>query len=341
MAKTFLAFFLFVAWGQLAARGLAAQTSDSSSPSGSSLPAFSINALHPSFLDNDHDNDDDDKKKPTTAAAGGNGPSSRYFFGLLDSRSSYGNDFFHDPFLGPEFDSEKQIELDYQHGEKRGLVTDEVDAGFQWQVVGNLMVAVEFGYDWQHASAALGGPDGDDGPGSFHGFESVDLAIYHPVFQFVSPDDFFDYTAAIRVDFAIPTRTRASSKDLQLTPYLGQLLRLGDHVSLEAWTGGLFTLAPNQGDPLLYGVSLGYEIPHDQLPLPLTEKVVPIVEINGEAPFSRRRQESLFGVAGFDWHLRSIGPVGPHIEVGYQFPLDQGAADRLRWGVVAQMFFEF
>lgn len=231
--------------------------------------------------------------------------------------------------------------MDYLHGEKHGLVNDEVDAGFQWNVVGQLMVVGEFGWDSQHAALIRGGAVDDDGAeGNLSGFENVDLAIYHPIFQWVAEDDSFDYTACLRLDFGIPTRTRASSRDLQLTPYLGQLLRLGRHISIEAWTGGAFSLAPHQRDPFIYGVSVGYEIIQEQLPLPLMEKLTPIVELGGQTPFSSRGQDVLFGFSGFDFHFRSVGALDPHIEVGYQFPLDQGARDQLRWGIVTQLFLE-
>lgn len=302
----------------------------------------SLSAPRSLFLDDD---DDDDRKKPATVPVGsvaGPSASGRYFFGLLDSRSSYGRDFFHDPFLGPEFDSEKQIELDYLHGEKRGFLHDEADAGFQWNVVGQLMIAGEFGWESQRAPLISGGAaDGDDTDGTLRGFENVDLAIYHPIFQFVSEDESIDYTACLRLDFGIPTRTRASTGDLQLTPYLGQMLRIGRHVSLEAWTGGAFTLAPHQTDMFIYGLSVGYQIFHEQLPLPLTEKLTPIIEMDGQTPFSSRGQDALFGIGGCDFHFRSIDGLDPHIEVGYQFPLDQGAQEQLRWGIIAQLFLEF
>jgi hypothetical protein len=293
------------------------------------------------FLDDD---DDDQKKSVATtpnSTPGVNG-SSRYVFALLDSRSSYGHDFFHDPFLGPEFDSERQIEVDYLHGEKHGFVNDEVDAGFQWNVVGQLMVAGDFGWDSQRAVLIPGSALGqNDESGTFRGFEGIELAIYHPIFQFVTEDESIDYTACLRLDFGIPTRTRASSGDLRLTPYLGQLLRIGRHVSVEAWAGGVFTLAPHRSDPFIYGLSIGYEVLREQLPLQFIEKLTPIVELDGQTPFSSRGQDALFGVSGFDFHFRSIGPLDPHIEIGYQFPLDQGARDQLRWGVVTQLFLEF
>jgi hypothetical protein len=281
--------------------------------------------------------DDDDKPKPA-ATSYANQTSGRYFLGLLDHRSSYGQDFFHDPFIGPEFDAEQQLELDYLHGEKRGVRDDEVDAGFQWNVVGQLSVAGEFGWDSEHQAGA-DGDDSDSEGGS--GMENVDLAVYHPIFQYVSKDNLIDYTAAARLDVGIPTRTPVSGTDAELTPYLGHLLRVGDHVSLEAWTGAQFTIAPRQTDQFIYGASFGYEILHDQLPLPRTGKLIPIFELDGRTQLTQGGQDALFGVGGFDIDFKSLDEVQPHIEIGCQFPIDAGAREQLHWGIITELLFEF
>jgi hypothetical protein len=200
-------------------------------------PLFAGSATRPSspapifLLDAD---DDNASPKPSTAPST-NPAAGRYFFNLLDTRSRYGADFFPDPFLGPEFDSEKQLEADYLHAEKRGLRDDQIDAGFQWNLIGQLTVAGEFGWDSEHASANSDSAGGDSESTGGTGFENVTLSIYHPVFQYVTPDNFLDYTAAVRLDAGFPTRTQVSGKDLELTPYLGHLLRIGDSISIEAW----------------------------------------------------------------------------------------------------------
>ena len=298
---------------------------------------FASPTTRPAWLDDD-DNDD---RKPAPATAATIPQSTRYFFGLLDTRSSYGNDFFHDPLVGPDFDSERQIELDYTHSEASGFQGNEVDGAFQWNVIGKLSVAAEFGYDWENQSNMPGG-DGDDPPNqNSQGFENVDLAVYHPFFQYVSQGGGFDYTAVLRLDVGIPTRTPQSGTDVQLTPYLGHLLRVGDHLSLEAWVGPQFTIAPDQTNILLYGASFGYEIFHNQLPVPLTSLLTPIFELDGQTPFSSGGQESLLGACGLDVGLPPVGDATTHVEIGYEFPIDKGARDSLRSGVAAQIFLEF
>lgn len=286
------------------------------------------------------DDDDDDRKLATTSSsAAPTASDSRYFFGLLDHRSSYGNDFFHDPFLGPEFDAERQVEIDYQHSEGRGTRGDQVDAGFQWNVAGELTVAGEFGWDSEYQGV------GEDGktisPMTARGFENVDLAIYHPLFQFVSDSAWFDYTLAARLDVGIPTRTAASGTDAQLSPYLGQLIRLGKHLDIEAWTGAQFTIGPSQTNQFIYGVSAGYAISGEQLRLPFTASLTPIVELDGQTGLSENGGDALFGVAGCDLALSQIKGLQPEVEIGYEFPIDQGARDQLHWGIVLQLFVQF
>jgi hypothetical protein len=320
-----------------AARLYAAAATQPSCAPVAGAPISDFSAVEQSFLFDD----DDENQKPAYSAASSQS-SGRYFFNLLDNRSSYGKDFFHDPLIGPEFDSERQIELEYVHGENRGLQEDEVDAGFQWNVIGQLNIAVEFGWDSQHQSNFDGG--GDDGEverENATGFENVDLAVYQPVFQFVSKDGQLDYIAVGRFDVGIPTRTPASGADVQLTPYLGQLLRIGDHVSVEVWTGSQFTIAPGQTSQFIYGASFGYALSHDQLPVPLTQRITPILELDGQRPFSNGGQDALFGVVGIDIDFRSLGEMQPQIEIGYQIPIDAGAREQLRWGMVAQIFLEF
>lgn len=278
--------------------------------------------------------DADDAKPSATPTS--NQSSTRYFFGLLDTQSSYGKDFFPDPFLGPEFDAETQYELDYSHGEARGMQDNEVDAGAQWNPVGQLTLSAEFGWASEHQA-----PDADDPGESAYGFENVDLGIYHPISQFVSKDNLFDFTAVARLDVDIPTRTPVSGSNVQLTPFFGQLIRLGDHVSIETWTGPQFTIAPNQINQFIYGASFGYELFEDQLCLPTIEKLIPLFELDGQTPFSGDTTESLFGVAGIDLNFHPIGDAQPTIELGYQFPLDQGARDQLQWGIVTEFLLEF
>lgn len=294
-----------------------------------SPPAALVTPNAAAFLDDD----DDDKPKPP-AGQGGTANSTRYFFGLLDSRSSYGHDFFPDLFLGPEFDKETQLEVDYGHSEADGQQDDEADAEIDWNPIGDLTLAAEVG--WEHVHE---GDDDDEESGS--GVESVDLAAYHPIFQYVSPSGFFDYTAVTRLDVAIPTRSPVAGDDAQLTPYVAHLIRLGDHISIESWAGTLFPIQPHPVDTFIYGASFGYLIPRSQLPLPLTDSFMPMFELDGTNPFSGPGQDALIGVAGIHWDLSDIGDAQPSFGIGYEFPMDEGAREQLRWGIISQFFVDF
>ena len=217
-----------------------------------------------------------------------------------------------------------------------------MDAEFEWNIIGPLSIAGEFGWDSEHQSSFQGGDDGDDvEQENAAGIENVDLSAYMPFFQFVSGDGEFDYTAVVRLDVGMPTRTPVSGMDVQLTPYLGQLLRIGEHVSLEMWTGSQFTIAPDQTTQFLYGASLGYRILRDQLPIPFTDRLTPIFEIDGQAPFSNGGRDALFGIVGFEIGLKPLGDMQPQIQIGYQFPIDTGASEQLRWGILTQITLEF
>ena len=287
------------------------------------------------------DDDDGDlpapSGQPTTPE-----PSGRYGFGLLDRRSSYGRDFFPDPFIGPEFDRESQLEFGYAHGEGPTRQENDADAQLEWNFVEQFTLSLEAGYDSEHGlSARVGGESDDLEPANARGFENVDVALFHPIFEAVSRGRMLDYTAALRLDVGIPTHTTVSGTDVQLTPYLGQLLRLGEHVSVEAWTGPQFTLAPRRTNQFLYGTSLGYRLVRRQLALPLTQSVTPLFELDGQQPFSHHGTAALFGVVGFNWQFVAFGEFRPRVGVGYQFPVDRGARDQLRWGIITRVFLDF
>ena len=214
---------------------------------------------------------------------------------------------------------------------------------FSGTVIGQLTLAGEFGYDAEHQPKIPGGSTDakDNDTKQARGFENVDLAVYHPIFQAVSRDNRLDYTAAIRLDVGIPTDTAVSGSDVQLTPYLGQLLRVGEHVSVETWTGAEFTIAPHQTDQFIYGASFGYQLTHKQMSLPFTESVTPLFELDGRTPFSHPGQDALFGVVGLNWQFTGKGNWQPRLGLGYQFPIDQGARDQLHWGIITQIFLQF
>ena len=123
------------------------------------------------------------------------------------------------------------------------------------------------------------------------------------------------------------------------------LLRLGEHFSLQTG-GGLSTLVGPQArglSVLEYNAVFGYELTHEVLPLPLTSRITPIFEIDGETVLNHddRGINSLLGTVGCRFDLDAIGPLQPRLGLGYTFPLDQGGRQELNWGVVTSLIFEY
>ena len=99
---------------------------------------------------------------------------------------------------------------------------------------------------------------------------------------------------------------------------------------------------PDQQDALVYGALLGWRIKHEELPAPLTESITPMLELDGSRPFTAAGgQDALSGVIGANLEFESIGHVQPALSIGWEFPIDQGARDQFRWGIIAQLFLSF
>ena len=269
-------------------------------------------------------------------------PTSRYgFFNLLDSRSSYGQFWFVEPLRAPEMDVDREIRVDWFHGEGKGTQSDEVTAELEYNF-GLLTVEFEVPY----VNERSGGFD----PATkqviherSEGIGSIELSARHPVFQYVSPAGAFDYTLVGAMEVALPSGS-SISKDTELVPQLFQLLRLGEHLSVEASLGWSVLIVPDgRGENgLEYNLVLGYNLERDQLKLPGIQRLIPLFELNGETPLSHedRGTNALFGTAGFRINLNALGPVQPRLGIGYVFPIDQGARNELRWGIVTSLVFE-
>ena len=164
------------------------------------------------------------------------------------------------------------------------------------------------------------------------------------MFQYVSADNVFDYTLVGAFELAVPTNSPLS-KDTEFVPQVFQLLRIGDHLSVEAGAGLSALAGPLEGgtDTFEYNLVLGYNLEREQLPLPGILRTIPIFEINGDRVVSGPEDgvNRLSGTAGFRLNLESIGPAQPRLGIGYFFPIDQGARDELRWGIVTSLVFEF
>jgi hypothetical protein len=269
--------------------------------------------------------------------------STRYgWLNLLDSRSSYGQFWFVEPLRAPEMDVDREVRMDYFHAEGPGGQSDEVKPEIEYNF-GLLTLEAETSYQWNHELSAdpLTGRLSHQ---TTRGFGGIELAARHPVFQYVSPDNFFDYTVAAAFEVAVPSGSRLG-RDTELVPQLYQLARIGQHLSVEASVGYSLLIGPVEGgsNTLEYNLVLGCNLEHDELPVPGVLRTIPIFELNGDTGLSREAagHNALSGTAGFRLNFSAIGPLQPRIGIGYVFPIDRGARDDLTWGIVTSVVFEF
>ncbi len=282
--------------------------------------------------------------QPVEAAEAPPEPSatSRYALGLLDQRSRYGSFWFPEPLRAPETDIDREIRFDYFHGENHRFQTDE--ALFELEYNFGLLT-LELGIPYVHErESSFEAASGRTVRGGSDGIGSIELAARHPVFQFVSDDNFFDYTLVGAFEVAVPSGSDIS-KDSELVPQLYQLFRFGEHFSVQTSIGYSAIIGPEEGgtNTLEYDVVVGCNLEHEELPLPGVERMIPLFELNGTRGLSHgsNGNNALFGTAGARFNLAPIGAAQPRIGVGYVFPIDQGARDQLDWGIITSLVFEF
>lgn len=265
-------------------------------------------------------------------------------WGAFDSRSAYGKGIFPEPFLVDDSDLEvNELRFDWFHQENSGqtgnLLRGEFEKGFGLMT---LELEAAYLYNTQHTFLpALGRGVAT----TSQGFDNISIGVRNPVFQYVSDDEFVDTTLGVALEVGIPTNSPVS-KNAELVPKLFNDLRIGDHFTMQAVLGysSLYGSKPDGGGRTFeYGVVFGWSIPHEQLPIPEVEQLVPMFEIKGDTLLntSEAGSNSLLGNAAFRLNLRPIGPVQPRLGLGYVFPLDKGGRDELRWGIYSSFVLEF
>ncbi len=266
----------------------------------------------------------------------------RYFGGLLDHHSIYGKYWFPEPLLNPEVDVDREIRLDYLHTERRGLQSNALKAEVEY-AVGLLTLEIELPYSNDRQAVR------DDATGRVmhersEGLGNVEFAARHPIYQYVSPDRQFDYSLVAALELSVPTKTRLSH-DTEIVPQLSQAVRIGEHFSVQTNLGLSFLIGPQEGgtQTLEYGATFGYSIDREQFNIPGTTRLTPLFELRGERGMNRgaNGHNMLNGVAGVRIDLHSWGLVQPRLGIGYVFPIDSGARDDLRWGIVTSIVFEY
>jgi hypothetical protein len=275
----------------------------------------------------------------SSAAAPSDGSNRYGLFNALDHRSRYGQFWFVEPLRGPEMDVDREFRVDWFHGEDQHVQEDEVTAELEYNF-GLLTVELELPYEREAELSA-------EGREVAEGIGNIELSARHPIYQWVSNDGNLDYTLVGALELALPTQSEISH-DTEVVPQIFQLLRVGEHVSIEASAGESFLIGPDEGgsSAFEYNFVLGYNLEHEELPIPGIERTIPIFELNGErvtngADGDDDSDNELFGTVGARFNLTPVAGLQPRIGFGYVFPIDHGARSSLDWGVITSLVFEF
>jgi hypothetical protein len=275
---------------------------------------------------------EDDAAEITNSAAA---PGTRFgLFNWLDHGSAYNQEFFPEPLLVEDIGLEdNELELSWLHtkggGQQSDAGTVEIQKGF-----GLLTLQVEAPYERIVSPGQIA-----------QGVGNVDFGARYPVYQFVSDNRFVDATFGAALEGGFPVHF-AISRNADLEPEAFNALKLGEHFFAQTVLGysTLFSGGTDGGMRTFeYGVSSGYIIPHDQLPLPGLAQFIPIFELLGETELNQDDpgQNSLLGDIGFRAKLKSSGEMHPEFGLGYVFPMDNEARAELHWGFLVSVVFEF
>jgi hypothetical protein len=262
----------------------------------------------------------------------------------LNSKSRYGLAWFPETLRAPEMDIEySEMRLDYFHSEGDSRRTNEVRAEFE-QSFGSLTLELELPYLWEQTSSEEADGSGDHAePVTKDGFSRIEMGARYPLFQYVSPGGDIDYTCVGAFELALPGSSHFG-RDTEISPRVYQLLRVGDHASVQTSIAYAVLVGPENGGgtAMEYGFTFGYSFAHDEMPIPGVVMFTPIFELVGENVLSgdERGANPLFGVAGVRFYTEPVWFFQPRIGIGYEFPLNHHAQDELDWGVLLSCNFE-
>ena len=255
-------------------------------------------------------------------------------FGLLDHRSAYGQGVFPEPFLVDDSDLEvNEARLDWFHSgvanAHSDVITGEVEKGF-----GLMTLEVEVPYERE----AVGG-------NVIEGFDNIDLGARYPLAQYVSPDGFIDTTVGAGIEVGIPPNS-SISRNGEWVPKIFDDLKLGDHFTLQSIFG--YSVLSGGGEDgglqnFEYGFVLGYTIPHDELPIPGVQDLIPVVEFSGATQLNHEDHgaNSVLANVAFRANLKTIKGIQPRLGLGFVFPITNDARQDTHWGVYTSLVFEY
>jgi len=257
-------------------------------------------------------------------------------FDGLDKRSSYGQGVFPEPFLVDDSDLEvNEGRIDWLRTQGQGnqhtdLITGEVEKGF-----GNLTLEVEAPLE----------RDSDSGVHSTN-FGNVDLGARYPLYEYVAPHGAWDSTIGVAAEIGVPVGS-IIARNTEVVPKIFDDLRVGDHFTLQSILGYSTLIGASGSDggvqTFEYGFVFGWSIPHEQVPIPGVQQIIPVFELSGGTQTNRadHGDNSLLANMGFRANLNPIGGVQPRLGIGYVFPVDYGARQDVHWGIVTSLVFEY
>ena len=281
---------------------------------------------------------------PTTATSdSGN----RYgLFNGLDHRSIYGQFWFPEPLNSDEADVDNEVRLDYQHTEKSGHQFDGLHTELE-HAFGLFTVEAGVGWESDRSSGGFDAITGTTDRDTEEGWTNIELAGRYPLYEYVSPTGYFDDTFVFGCEFSPPTHTEISH-DTEIVPKLFNLMKIGDHISLQTAVGLSMLVGPDEDGGLgtvEYDAVLGYELTHDALPIPRILNITPIIEFDGEYTLNHddAQENNLVGVVGARFNFDSVSFLSsqPRVGLGYMFPLDANAREDFHWGIITSLVFEY
>jgi hypothetical protein len=252
-------------------------------------------------------------------------------FNWLDHSSKYATNWFPEPLNSDEVDQDQEYRINGFHAEKRGfqdtLVSAEIEKS--WQL---LSVEIEIPYERIN----------DDGDRS-EGMGNFEFSARHPLFQYVTPGGFFDYTFGGRFEIGIAPNSEIS-QDTELVGAVWQTIGLGNNFSIQMSAGYSTLIGPGDdgGEQNIETASVfGYNLDVKDV-LHLT-RVTPEFELDGETGVNHgaHGETALTGATGLLFAFDSIKWGEPKIQVAYVFPLNDAAKEDFDWGVSMSLILEY
>jgi len=272
--------------------------------------------------------------EPTASPAMASAAAMRYgFLDGLDHRSSYGQGVFPEPFLVDDSDLETaEARLDWLHtaagGDHTDILHPEVEYGF-----GQLTLELEASYEYDRGDGAV-----------TKGFDNIDVGARYPFYELVSANGLFDTTIGAGVELGIPTTSKVSH-NTELVPKVFDDTKIGNFTAQSIFGYSMLFGPGDDGgvDTFEYGFVFGYTIPHETLPLPGVEQLIPVLEMSGawQTDKAAAGQNSLTGDIGLRANLKTIGRIQPRPGIAFVFPMDNNARQEAHWGVMTSLVFEF